>query len=330
MQSRLKLGLLTLILGVLLGACGDGAGSSDSKVYNVGIHIDAVSQIFNTRLDGLKDGMKGLGFVEGKNLNYFVVNTTGMTPEQEAQELAAFAAKNYNVYWVAATATVDKLLKYVTTKPVIAASMPGATLSGLIKSNENPGGNFTGVDNPTIQLSLQRLDLLKELNPNIRAVYLLYIGNKIEVNYLPQMREHAKILGIKLIENEIKSAAEGSQLVAKFSANEAQAIITMGGAAFSYIAKDIKEVVLREKLLVGGADRGNLDLGSIFSYGANNYEIGKQSTEYVIKVLYGANPATLPLLYPNKIEFVLNQKIADQIGFKIPASVIAKADEVVK
>jgi putative ABC transport system substrate-binding protein len=82
--------------------------------------------------------------------------------------------------------------------------------------------------------------------------------------------------------------------------------------------------LLKQILIVNVLKQGRI------TYGANNYIIGQQSSEYLDKVLHGADPANMPLLQPTKIEFVLNQKLADQFGRKLPEALVASADEVIK
>lgn len=320
------------LLSLLLAACGDAPAQQQSeKTYDVGVFFDADNASFLTRFDGLKEGMKGLGYTEGKNVRYQVLNTSGQTPEQEQASLKEFGAKNYDAYWSVTATTAQKLKDIIAKKPIVIAGLPDAVAFGIVKSIEKPGGNLTGVDPLNTVLAPKRLELLAQLDPSIRSVYVIYNPKlNIQVSQLPAMREIASKNNLTLIEKPISTKEESKQLVPAFKASEAQAIMISGLLSYSLSGPELKEVVEREKLVMVGMERANLNLGAMFVYGANNLAIGKQSTEYVYKVLRGVDPGGLPILQPDKIEFVLNQKLADQWGRKFPEKVISSADELVK
>jgi putative tryptophan/tyrosine transport system substrate-binding protein len=339
----LGLALVWLALSIGLAACGDAAPATtpgananvaapakDGKTYTVGIFLDGQSAGFNERFGGLKDGLKNLGYEEGKNINFIQLNTTGMATEQEETALKEFAAKNYDAYWLVSGIAGRKIKPHVTQKPIIICGMPDAVVANLVKAVEQPGVNITGIDNLNTQLTAKRLEMLKRINPALEAVYVVHSKANAQVIHIPALKEAAEKLNVKVIEKVITSKEESAQIVPNFKASEAQAILPIGVSPYGFSGEHFKEVVEREKLMLVGMDRTNLNTNALFSYGANNYLIGKQSTEYLFKVLRGSNPATMPVLQPDKIELLLNQKIADKLGIKIPDAVVSSADEIVK
>jgi putative ABC transport system substrate-binding protein len=332
-SCRLTFFTLALVLpfSLFLGACGD-SQQTTNKSYNVGVYIDAPSLVNLSRLDGLKDGMKSLGYEEGKNIQYQVVQISkDTTSDQETAIMKDFAAKNYDAYWLMSSQPTLKLKTLVTQKPIIVAGMPDPVAVGLVKSMEKPGVNISGVDNLNLKLSSKRLELLVKIKPDLKTVYLLYNPQSSNQKlYIQEVHDTAAKLGITLIDKTVTSKDESLKTVPNFSSKEAQAILTLGSNSYSTSKDELKMVVQREKLILVGTDRDNLNDGTLFSYGANNYELGKQSTEYLSKVLHGIDPATLSVLQAEKIEFIISKKVADQLGLQLPENVVSSADEVLK
>ena len=319
--------MLVLISSLLLNACGGSAVSE--KTYQVGVFFDPESLAHRSRLDGLKDGMKALGYEDGKTINY--VETVVNDPAQEETLLKEMSAKNYDAYISFNTSAGLRLKKFVTQKPIIVTAMPDAVTIGAIKSSDQPGTNMTGVDNLNVQLSARRLELLKQLVPSLKTVYLVFTpGNKVQGAHLASVREAATKLGITLIDKPIATKDDCKKNIPQLKASEAEGVLPMGLNMYSLCGEDFKELIPREKLVMIGLEKNNLNSGALFSYGANNYELGKQNTDYLYKVLHGSDPATLPVQQVNKIEYIVNQKLADQIGRKLSDELIKSADEIVK
>jgi putative ABC transport system substrate-binding protein len=257
---------IALLLSVLvLAACGD--AQNTNKVYNVGIYLDATSATFLNRMEGMKEGMKALNYVEGKTIIYNVLNTTGMTAEQEKAALNDLAAKNYDAYVVVSSQSAGKVKDLITKKPIVVAGFPDAVALGLIKSAEKPGGNMTGVENLNTELSPKRLEMLNRLDPSIKSVYMLYNPTmQIQLLNLEKMQATAKELGINLIIKQVTNKEESKKIVSQFKYSEAQAVITIGLTSISVSADELKTIIPQEKMILVGMERANLDLGAMFSY----------------------------------------------------------------
>jgi putative tryptophan/tyrosine transport system substrate-binding protein len=327
-RSRIRFAVFLLVLvalSLVLSAC----GQSEAKVYNIGIFIDRPPEIVN--YDGLKDGLKALNYVEGQNVSYYLLNTTGMSSEQVTQALKDFAAKNYDAYWTPSGSGALSLKAVVTKQPIIAAGVSNAVQRGVVKDLERPGGNITGIDSFSNDTYPQSLEWLSRLEPAVKTVYTIYDANdSAETFRLEALRTAAKQKGITLLEKPTTSKEEAAKVIAEFKASEAQAILPLGNGAFSKYATDLKKAVEREKLALVGGDKAHFQYNALISYGTTYYSLARQSAVYMDKVLHGTDPGTLPILSPNKVDLFLNQKLADQIGWKFSASLLSSADEVVK
>lgn len=325
-----NLPLVLVMLGfcsLVLSACG-----TQNKVYDIGLYISGSN--LEERVQGLQSGLKSLGYTENVNIRYHLLDTTKMTPLQETAALKDFAAKNYDVYWAINGSGGVKAKAIITDRPIVVSGLVDAVSSGVVKSLDHPGGNLTGIDSLGFEQDAPRLDLLLQLNSKINKVYLVYDTSSVystKAN-LDAIRNEAAKLKVTLLEVAYngKDKAAATKILNQMNSKDAQAIITLGLSPFLNVADVLKQVVDREKLLLIGTDRSNLSYDAIFSYGGNDLAIGLQSANYVDKILLGTDPATLPVQPIDQIDFVLNQKLADQWGISFPSTLLEAADAVVK
>ncbi len=326
-RYALALSCLLCFTPFLLGACGN-----ETKVYTVGIYLDNVSQA--SRIEGLKDGLKAFGYTEGKNLRFEQVTGTDFNnPEQLKAALKDLAAKNYEVYWVNNGTAAETFKQAEIKQPLVVAGFTDPVARGLIQSVERPGTNMTGVDSINNGLTVKRLKWLIRLDPTIRSIYLIFDPkSQSQVGYLSVIRAEANRLGITLLEKPLPSRQESKSILANFNAQEAQAILPIGGAPLAQSADPatLKMVIEREKLILIGTDRSHLEFGALLSYGGAYYALGKQSAIYISKILRGANPADLPVLQADQIELVLNQKLANQQNRQFSELLLSAADDIIK
>lgn len=316
---------LLLCFNVLLSACGE-----QNQVYDLGIYLD--SPFINPKVQGLKDGLKALGYSEGSTIRYQIFDPNNISQDQLPAKLKEFATRGYPVYWTSSNQGALELTQAGLNKPLIVAGLTNPVQSGLIKNYYQPATNLNGVDSLNTELTLNRLNLLLSFDPSIRKVYLLYdAGSPSDIKYLETLRAEASRLGIALLEKPVQNKAASKEILSQLKASEASAILTVGDTVFEdKLDLDLlKSVVTNEKLVLVGLDRSDLDFGALFSYGSDFTGLGRQSAAYVDRIFHGVNPATMPLLQPTQLELVLNQKLAIQIERKFSDEEVATADEVI-
>lgn len=328
-QSRRVSLPLALVLGLVLTLVLSGCGELNQS-YEVGVYLDA--PFAGPKVEGLKQGLKALGYSEGSTLRFQLFDPSQVPQDQLNNKLQEFAAKGYPVYWTSSNQGALALNQAGLAKPLIVAGLTNPVQTGLVKNYYRPATNLNGVDSLNTELTLNRLNLLLSFDPSIRKVYLLYDATSpADVNYLPTLRAEAARLGIALLEKPLQTKAASKDMVSQLKASEASAILTLGDSVFEdkldLVA--LKSVVTQEKLVLVGLDRTGLDFGALFSYGTDFNGLGRQSAAYVDRVLHGVSPATMPLLQPTQLELVLNQKLAIQIGRKFSDEEVATADDVI-
>lgn len=322
-KSLYFLCILFVLINLALTAC------NQEKVYNVGIYNENIT--VTNRVDGVKEGLKTLGYSEGKNIRYHMLDATTMTAEQQETALKEFATKNYDLYWTPSATAAQNLKKLVGKQPIILAGNIETLKGNAVQSTQRPGSNLTGIDSITTELTANRLKWLTRYDPTIKKVYALFeTKNAPQVAYMNILREEAKNLGVTLIEKPVSDRAETKNIVSTFKAEEAQAMLFVSFGLLNSVRNEVKQIVEKEKLVLVGGEASHFELGALFSYGADNFALGRQSAIYVDKVLNGEDPANLPILNAQKLELSLNQKLADQLGLKFPEVLLNSADKVVK
>ena len=330
-SKKLKL-VLYVLSAMLLAPCFAAEAQQTGKPPRIGFLSSQSASPFAEFTNAFRQGLGELGHIEGKNiaieyrwaeginnrlpdlaaelvrLRVDVIVAAGGTP-------AILAAKN-------ATSSIPIVFTGLGTDPVAL---------GFVASLARPGGNITGVGSGGPELYGKRLELLKEAVPRLfRAGLLRNPDNPASRLTLEEIRAAARALGLQIQTLEVRKANE---LDAAF---EAATRVKTGGLIVAQtppINNEIKRVVnlaAKRRLPAIYANRTWPDAGGLMSYSTNSSGVWRRTATYVDKILKGAKPADLPVEQPKKFEFIINLKTAKQIGLRIPPSVLARADRVIK
>jgi putative ABC transport system substrate-binding protein len=212
--------------------------------------------------------------------------------------------------------------------PIVFAIAGNPVANGLVASLARPGGNVTGLSNQTADLAGKRLELLRELVPDLRRLAIMAnVGNPSVVLDVGEVRTAAAALSLDVAMSDIRRAA-----------NIGPAIEALRGRADAlYIAGDPLVTTNRNRLaiLTVGArlptmhgNRENVDAGGLISYGPNLPDLHRRAADFVDKILRGAKPAEIPVEQPTKFDLVINLITAQALGLAVPPTLLARADEV--
>ena len=220
------------------------------------------------------------------------------------------------------------------TIPIVAIGMADPVADELVVSLARPGGNVTGTTFVGPELVAKRLQLLHEIVPGLSRVAALWHPNayskRTMAGVVNEIEVAARGLGIQL---QLVPVLSPDDIAGAFTAVTRQRaeglIVTPSPMLFSEYPR-IANMAVRSRLPAMGAAREFVDFGGLMSYGANQLEVARQTAAYVDKILKGATPADLPVEQPSKYELVLNLKAAKALGLNIPASLLARTDEVIE
>ena len=299
------------------------------KVPRIGLLVPFSASSDSTRKDAFLQGLRDLGYVEGKNIAIEYRYTEG-----ELKRLPDLAAElvrlNVDVIVTAAISSVRAAKKATATIPIVFASVGDAVDSGLVSSLARPGGNATGLTFFAPELDGKRLELIKEAFPKITRVAFLWRVPAARGDPLKEAEAVAKTLGLRLQSVGVKGPDDFESAFKAAKSGGAEALIVISNPLSNTYRARIVDLAAKNRLPGIYPSTDFVEDGGLMSYGADILDNWRRAATYVDKILKGANPGDLPVEQPKKFEFVINLKAAKQIGLTIPPNVLARADRVIR
>jgi ABC-type uncharacterized transport system substrate-binding protein len=319
-----------LVAVVLLAIAVIADAQQPKKVPRIGFLGAASPSFYAARTNAFRQGLNELGYTEGKNIDIEYRYAEGKF--DRLPDLAAeLVGLKLDVIVAAPTPSVLAAKKASATTPIVFASIVDPVASGLVASLARPGGNITGLTVLGPELSGKRLELLKEVLPNVTRVAALWnSANPAQQLIWKEMQAAAQELRLQLQSLEVRSANDFDIAFESALRARAQALIPSGEPLINTHLKRIVEFAAKNRLPAMYAGPEVVDAGGLMSYAPNYTDQYRRAAVYVDKILKGAKPADLPVEQPTKFEFVINLKTAKQIGLTIPPNVLARADRVIK
>ncbi|GAV25380.1 hypothetical protein ciss_13130 [Carboxydothermus islandicus] len=322
--------LLSIVTGLIFFA-GCQIGVTTGKTQRT-VGILAASRDREEKIIGLKQGLAELGFTEGKDVTYVILNAEG-----EREQLLPLAQKLVHEkpdVLVAAGGVEADVLKTVVREqniPIVFIGVASSVERGLVKSFIKPGGQITGVDNYHGELAGKRLELLKKLLPAVNKVIVLY-DPKVPPGYasLKIVRETAKDLGIEIKTIEVSSRAELKAKLNRQSLQGFDAILPLSSFLLETLTQDLLTLSLQNKIPVMGIFEQEADRGYFAAYGVSMYNQGYQGARIVAKVLHGQQPEQIPVETPDNLELVVNLRTAKKLGLKLNETGLNFAKTIIK
>jgi len=280
-------------------------------------------------VEGFQQGLRELGYVEGQNIIIEYRFADRGTAEQLADLGSELLRLKVDVILASATPAALAAKNLTRTVPIVFAGVLDPVDSGVVSALSRPGGNVTGTSFMSIDLATKRVQLLKEIAPQLSSLAVL--GNLAHPSYAPQMRAieaGARSLGVQVTRIGVRNP---NDFEAAFrAARKTQALIQLDDVLFSTHRSSLVELAVANRLLAVYGFREHVEAGGLMSYGANFRELYRQAAVFVDKILKGAKPADLPIEQPTKFELIINLKAAKALGLTIPPSLLGRADEVIQ
>lgn len=315
------------LLGVMRGL--PAAAQQAGKTYRVGILSGSPASAGHPDLDAFRHTLSGLGYEEGKNLE--IVYRVG---DGDAARLAAAAAELVQAkpdVIVANGTPMIAAAKHATTSiPIVMTVTPDPVGAGFIASLSRPGGNVTGLADMNVELVGKRLQLLKELVPQLRRVAVL--RDPSNPGNLSQWREAEKMarpIGIQVLAVDVRSPGQVDAAFEKISHLRTGAILVLGAGTLRNAARIVRLVEAQQLPAVYSLD-AFIAAGGLVVFGASETATWSRAATYVGRILNGAKPADLPVERPTVFELVVNLKAARAIGITVPQSILLRADQVIR
>ena len=304
------------------------AVAQPARVYRVGVIY--YGGLYESGVEGLREGLRDLGWEEGKQFALILRNAQGdrKAVEKVARELESDGVDLiYSVTFSSTTA-----VKRATTRvPIVFYSGSDPVAGGLVESFRKPGGRLTGVYGQSSELSGKRLELLKEMVPRLRRILAYYNPDNPSFSQpVKNTKEAARRLKVEVIERKVRSADELRAALDALRPGEVDAFFYVAGEVTATQSESIIAAARAKKLATMFSESSTVTRGALAAYGPSYRAAGRLSAKQVQRVLQGASPGDLPVEQLAAPHLAINLKTAKDIGVTIPQSVLTRADEVVQ
>jgi putative tryptophan/tyrosine transport system substrate-binding protein len=325
-----RLPFVVTITLIILAAAFTADAQQPKNITRIGYLATVPLSINAARIDAFRQGLRELGYVEGKNVVIELRSADG-----KLDRLPALAAElvrlKVDVIVTAGPQSTRTAKEATSTIPIVMGFDNDPVGSGIVASLARPGGNITGLSSLAPEISGKQLELLKEIVPTLARVAVF--GNNNEPGNAQNLKEvelTAKALGIKhqywnvVITKDIDTAFQEA------SRARADALLALQNPVVQGQRVHVVELASKNRLPASYFAAEIVHDGGLMTYSTSFTDLFRSAATYVDKILKGAKPADLPVEQPRKFEFVINLKAAKQIGLTILPSVLARADKVIK
>jgi len=296
------------------------------NIFTIGIASRASSHA--AVLEGFKEGMAELGYVEGKNVKYIYYSGAIENYDQIIDaEIKKLLTQNIAMLLTAYNETALSAKKAVegTDIPIVAAACARPVEIGLVKSLSRPGGNVTGVQ--VADTMSKGLEWLEQIIPHAKKIYLPYNpDDMISILYLDVLNKTASRLGIELVLHKVHSVEEAVAAIESLP-KDIDAVYGIPSQTLGTKSSELSQAAIKRCLPMGSGLP--LDESVLITFGSDLFEIGKQTARLAHQIHQGARPGDLPV-ETSDIFLSINLKTAEKIGLHIPDDVLAQAKTIIR
>lgn len=296
------------------------------KVYRIGI-LETIPAAQNAaNLDGLRKGLRKLGYVEGQNLVIEYRSAEGHA-ERFPDMASELLRLKVDVIVTRGTPAVQAAKKAAGAIPVVMAAMGAPFL--VVASLAHPGGNVTGMTTFSEELIGKRIELLKELVPGLSRLGLLHnIGNPMGPPEWEETKTAAGSLALQTVLLDVRNEKDLRSSFEAVAQHHIDALLIGADAMTQAYQQTIIDFAARNRLPASYPSRDFVENGGLMAYAVNYPDLYFRAASFVDKILRGVRPADLPVEQPTKFEFTINLKTAKALGLTVSPTLIARADEV--
>ena len=279
---------------------------------------------------GFVQGMKELGWVEGRNIRYEWRFAAGGYSDLRrlADELVRLKV---DVIVAEGTSAVGPARQATSTIPIVMATSSDPVGSGFVASLARPGGNVTGLSSIAVEATRKRVELLVTTLPGLsRLAALVNPKNRGSKAFLREVESAARLFNLRAVPLQASTTDEITAAFQLMNREKVQAVIVPTDAFFITQRGQIVDLAAKARLPAIYPTQEFFVSGGLMVYGVSVAQMYRRSATYVHKILKGASPSELPVEQPDALELFVNLKTAQQLGVTIPQTVLMRANEVVR
>jgi putative ABC transport system substrate-binding protein len=302
------------------------AQSGPARRVGVLITLETNDPEGESELKALKEAFQKIGWVDGRNLQ-LEIRWSGGEPSRIQASAKELVALPCDVIVARSTPAVAALMKETHTIPIVFSYVVDPIGSGFVQSFPRPGGNVTGFQTYEFPLAGKWLQLLLQVAPSVRRVGLIHNPATAPPGFLRAMEALPASSSVHLIRVPVHNAAEIDSAIADFVREPGGGLVVMPDTFND--ARHEQIVALTAKYRLPAVYTHRFDDGLI-CYGPDLSDVLRRTAPYVDRILKGEKPGDLPVQAPTKYELIINRRIAEALGLKIPPDLLALADEVIE
>jgi putative ABC transport system substrate-binding protein len=305
-------------------------GQPAATIRRVGV-LSLASESVNASLRmALAQGMRDLGWLEGKNVEYRLAYANGDLDQMDAMAKELLVQKVEVIVVGSSQATVAAQ-RATKTIPIVMIAVSNVVGAGFVESLAKPGGNITGMVSQTEVLLGKVIEILHEVTPRARRIaILLNESNPSHPVFWTVAQSTCAALGLVALRVVASAPTQLGAAVEQIVRQQSQAVVVIADSLYLTERAKLQELMQTTRLPVAYQRRDHVVAGGLFCYSPNLAADWRYAAQYVDKILKGANPGDLPVDQPAKFELVINMKTAKSLGLAIPQAVLLRADEVIQ
>jgi putative tryptophan/tyrosine transport system substrate-binding protein len=320
-----------LVVVVLVAVAIIAEAQQPARVPRIGYLTNAPLSVISINRDVFRQGLRELGYIEGKNI-IFEWRSGEQSRERQRAMAAELVRLKVDVIVAGGSGDIRAAKEATSTIPIVMVNSGDAVASGFVASLARPGGNITGLSTLRPELMGKRLELLKEIIPKLSRLALfmgLSAGDAAQIS--KELDAAAGAVGVKLQPLDIQVGTDfESAFRAALKERADAALVRVGGPILDPQRKHVAELAVKNRLPVMYESADEVHAGGLISYGISDADLYRRAATFVDKILRGRTPAELPVEQPTKFELFINLKAAKQIGLTIPPNVLVRANKVIK
>jgi putative ABC transport system substrate-binding protein len=301
-----------------------------TKIPRIGFLSSLSPAAVSARMDAFRQGLRELGYVEGKNIVIEYRWAEGKT--ERLPDLAAELVRlKVDVIVTGGPAVNPSAKKATSTIPIVLSFDNDPVGNGFAASLAHPGGNITGLSTLAPEISGKQMELLKEIIPKLSRVAVF--GNSIQPGNPQALKETeiaAKAFKVKLQYQDVLNPKDIESAFREASKARAGAVLVLGNVVVTSHPKQFIELAAKNRLPAMYWSSEFVEAGGLMTYSVSITDLFRRAATYVDKLLKGRTPADLPVEQPMRFEFIINLNAAKAIGLTIPPNVLVRADKVIR
>jgi putative tryptophan/tyrosine transport system substrate-binding protein len=304
-------------------------GQQREKLPTIGFLGAASASAMKSWLDAFVARLRELGWIEGRTVAIEIRWAEGRR-ERVAEIAAEFVQLKVDVIVTSATPPTLAAKQATAVIPIVFAAVSDPVGPGLVASLARPGGNVTGVANQTSDTAGKKLELLREAVPGLRRLAIMAnVGNPSSVLEMGEVQATARTLGLEVTTSEIRRAED---IAPAFEAlkDRADALYLGPDPLMNTNRTRVNILAVGARLPTMQGAREYVEAGGLMSYGPNFPDQFRRVADFVDKILRGTKPADIPVEQPTKFDLIINLTTAKALRLEVPASLLARADEVIE